>query len=33
MRFPGIIPALTTPFDADGAVDHAALERNAATLL
>ena len=22
MRFPGIIPAVTTPFDADGAVDH-----------
>ena len=33
MRFPGIIPALTTPFGADGAVDHAALERNAAALL
>ena len=27
MRFPGIIPALTTPFGADGTVDHAALER------
>ena len=33
MRFPGIIPALTTPFGADGAVDHAALERNATALL
>ena len=26
MRFPGIIPAVTTPFDATGAVDVAALE-------
>ena len=33
MRFPGIIPALTTPFGADGAVDHAALEANATALL
>ena len=33
MRFPGIIPALTTPFGPDGAVDHAALERNATALL
>ena len=33
MRFPGIIPALTTPFGRDGAVDHAALERNASALL
>jgi len=33
VRFPGIIPALTTPFGADGAVDHAALERNATALL
>ena len=33
MRFPGIIPAVTTPFDADGAVDVAALERNVAALL
>ena len=28
MRFPGIIPAITTPFGADGAVDVAALEAN-----
>jgi len=28
MRFPGIIPAVTTPFDADGAVDTAGLARN-----
>ena len=28
MRFPGIIPAVTTPFDADGALDLPALERN-----
>ena len=27
MRFPGIIPAVTTPFDADGAVDTAAPRR------
>lgn len=33
MRFPGIIPAVTTPFDAGGAVDHAALERNLGALL
>jgi len=33
VRFPGIIPALTTPFGPDGAVDHAALERNATALL
>jgi dihydrodipicolinate synthase/N-acetylneuraminate lyase len=33
VRFPGIIPALTTPFDAAGAVDVAALERNAGALL
>jgi 4-hydroxy-tetrahydrodipicolinate synthase len=33
MRFEGIIPAVTTPFDADDAVDVAALERNVATLL
>jgi 4-hydroxy-tetrahydrodipicolinate synthase len=33
MRFPGIIPAVTTPFDAAGEVDIAALERNAAVLL
>jgi dihydrodipicolinate synthase/N-acetylneuraminate lyase len=33
MRFPGIIPALTTPFDASGAIDLDALERNAGALL
>jgi dihydrodipicolinate synthase/N-acetylneuraminate lyase len=33
MRFPGIIPALTTPFDASGAIDLEALERNAGALL
>jgi 4-hydroxy-tetrahydrodipicolinate synthase len=33
MRFPGIIPALTTPFDASGAIDLDALERNAGGLL
>ena len=33
MRFPGIIPAVTTPFDAAGAIDAAALERNLAALL
>jgi len=33
VRFPGIIPALTTPFDATGAVDVAALEANAGALL
>jgi 4-hydroxy-tetrahydrodipicolinate synthase len=33
MRFPGIIPAVTTPFDAAGEVDVAALERNVAVLL
>jgi 4-hydroxy-tetrahydrodipicolinate synthase len=33
VRFPGIIPAVTTPFDASGAVDHDALERNLAALL
>ena len=33
MRFPGIIPAVTTPFDASGAVDTAALEGNVAALL
>ena len=27
-HFEGIIPAVTTPFDASGAVDEAALERN-----
>ena len=33
MRFPGIIPAITTPFDATGAIDHDALEQNLAALL
>jgi 4-hydroxy-tetrahydrodipicolinate synthase len=33
VRFPGIIPAVTTPFDATGAIDFAALERNLAALL
>jgi len=33
VRFPGIIPAVTTPFDASGAVDLDALERNLAALL
>jgi 4-hydroxy-tetrahydrodipicolinate synthase len=33
VRFPGIIPAVTTPFDATGAVDADALARNLAALL
>ena len=33
MRFPGIIPAVTTPFDASGAIDLDALEANVAALL
>jgi 4-hydroxy-tetrahydrodipicolinate synthase len=33
VRFPGIIPAVTTPFDATGAVDTAALEGNVGALL
>ena len=33
MRFPGIIPAVTTPFDTNGAVDVAAFERNVAAQL
>jgi 4-hydroxy-tetrahydrodipicolinate synthase len=33
LRFPGIIPAITTPFDAGGAIDHEALERNVGALL
>jgi dihydrodipicolinate synthase/N-acetylneuraminate lyase len=33
MRFPGIIPAVTTPFDASGAVDSAALAANVRALL
>ncbi len=33
MRFPGIIPAVTTPFDATGAIDRDALESNVTSLL
>jgi 4-hydroxy-tetrahydrodipicolinate synthase len=33
MRFPGIIPAVTTPFDAAGEIDFDGLERNLAALL
>ena len=33
MRFPGIIPAVTTPFDANGAIDRRGLEANVAALL
>jgi 4-hydroxy-tetrahydrodipicolinate synthase len=33
MRYPGIIPAVTTPFDASGAIDERALESNVAALL
>src|SRR5918998_1335446 len=33
MRFPGIIPAVTTPFDATGAIDHESLAGNLAALL
>ena len=33
MRFPGVIPAVTTPFDAHGEVDLEALKRNARSLL
>jgi 4-hydroxy-tetrahydrodipicolinate synthase len=33
MRFPGILPAVTTPFDASGAVDAAALQANVRALL
>src|SRR3954454_11108141 len=33
MRFPGVIPAVTTPFDASGRVDLDALGRNARALL
>src|SRR3954469_22632965 len=32
-RFPGILPAVTTPFGPDGAVDAAALAANVAALL
>jgi 4-hydroxy-tetrahydrodipicolinate synthase len=33
MRFPGVIPAVTTPFDASGQIDHDALVGNARALL
>ncbi len=33
MRFPGIIPAVTTPFDSSGAIDRAGLDANLAALL
>jgi dihydrodipicolinate synthase/N-acetylneuraminate lyase len=33
VRFPGIIPAVTTPFDGIGAIDHDALGRNLRALL
>ena len=33
MRFPGVIPAVTTPFDAHGEVDLDALRGNARSLL
>jgi len=33
VRFPGIIPAVTTPFDASGAIDTAALDGNVTALL
>jgi 4-hydroxy-tetrahydrodipicolinate synthase len=33
MRFPGIIPAVTTPFDANGAVDTAGIAANVRSLL
>lgn len=33
MRFPGIIPAVTTPFDASGAIDRDALQSNVQALL
>ena len=33
MRFPGILPAVTTPFDDSGAVDHDALAANVRALL
>jgi len=33
MRFPGIIPAVTTPFDADGSIDFDGLASNVAALL
>ena len=33
MRFPGIIPAVTTPFDTDGSIDFEGLGGNVAALL
>jgi 4-hydroxy-tetrahydrodipicolinate synthase len=33
VRFPGIIPAVTTPFAASGAIDTAALQANVRALL
>jgi len=33
VRFPGIIPAVTTPFDDEGSIDLPALERNVGALL
>src|SRR5688500_6349835 len=33
MRFPGIIPAVTTPFDSSGAIDFTGLESNVAALI
>jgi 4-hydroxy-tetrahydrodipicolinate synthase len=33
MRFPGILPAVTTPFDATGAIDAGALQANVRALL
>ena len=33
MRFPGIIPAVTTPFDESGAIDREGLAGNLAALL
>src|SRR5215813_8402516 len=33
MRFPGIIPAVTTPFDASGSVDMTGLSSNVGALL
>ena len=33
MRFPGIIPAVTTPFDASGAIDFDGLAGNVGALL